>query len=439
MRISPTRMLRPGVVVLGFGLWLFPLSGGWTEDWPRWRGPANDGHVSSGEIQVRALPSEPRVLWQVPAGEGLASPVIAGGRLFAFDNPGGRETLHALDARTGAALWSEEVDDPFSDTQGPTGPRNTPVVDEDRVYAVSCRGELQCRAVADGELIWHVNYVRDFHAVFIGERGTAAGASRHGNDGSPLVVGEHLLACVGGTNGAGVVCFEKRTGQVVWRSTSDQAGYAPPVFAVLHEQPQVICFTARGVVGLRHSDGELLWRAPVRTALSRHAVTPVVVGDRVLVSSHEAGLLCLRIRHEGETWTADTAWVRKDAAINFSSPVAAGDHLYGVGPNQNLMCVEVATGQTAWSQSEMFQTPPGKAYAGFLVFPSNILMLTDSGELVLFAASPDRYRELGRAQVCGLNWCNPAYADGVLYLRDGLRRNGHWTALQLAAAKQESR
>lgn len=400
-------------------------------DWPRWRGPANDGHLPPAAPVLAAVPAAPPVLWQVPAGEGLSSPVVAGGQVYVFDNQDGRETLRALAAGTGRENWRADIDEPFSDSQGPTGPRNTPLVDEDRVYAVSCRGELQCRRTADGSLIWRANYVRDFQAVFIGERGSAPGASRHGNNGSPLIDGDHLLAPVGGTNGAGLVCFQKKTGEVVWKSTSDQAGYAPPVVATLHGTPQVIAYTASGVVGLRRSDGQELWRVPVRTAFARHVTTPVVVGDHVVVSSHQAGLLGLRIGKDGDAWTAGIAWTSKEAAINFSSPVAVGGWLYGVGAQRHLDCVEIATGRIAWSQPGVFVTPADRAHGGFIAMKDRILVLTDSGEGVLFQADPAAYRELGRAQIAGSNWCNPAYADGVLYLRDGLKKDGRWLAVRL--------
>ncbi len=123
-------------------------------DWPRWRGPANDGHAPAGTPTLSTLPAEPRVVWQVPAGPGLASPVVANGVVLAFDTQDERETLRALDAKTGAELWRAVIDEPFSDSQGPTGPRCTPLIDGDHAYAVSCRGELHCRALKDGRLLW---------------------------------------------------------------------------------------------------------------------------------------------------------------------------------------------------------------------------------------------------------------------------------------------
>jgi outer membrane protein assembly factor BamB len=98
--------------------------------------------------------------------------------------------------------------------------------------------------------------------------------------------------------------------------------------------------------------------------------------------------------------------------------------LYGLGPRKNLICVEVATGKQKWSQEGYIQTSADKAHAAFLAMGSNILCLTDNGQLVLFRADPEKFQELGTLQVAGVNWCNPAYADGKLYLRDGVKGPG---------------
>ena len=401
-------------------------------DWPRWRGPAGDGHAPGGTPILPDLPPEPRILWQVPAGPGLASPVVGGGVVLAFDTQDGQETLRALDAISGVERWRAAIDAPFSDSQGPTGPRCTPLIDGDRAYAVSCRGELQCRTLMDGRKLWQVNYGNDFGAVFVGEKGNTPGAARHGNNGSPLVDGHHLIACAGGTNGAGVVCLDKLTGAVVWKSLSDQAGYAPPVVAELAGRRQVIVFTADGLVGLDRRDGRELWRVPVKTAFARHVATPLVQGELVIAGSHQSGLLGVRVVHEGNEWKATTVWARKDAAPNFSSPVLVGDRVYGLGPVKNVVCVNADTGALDWSESGLVSTSADKAYSAFLVVGTHILLLTDTGELVLFAADPAAYRELGRAQITGVNWCNPAFANEVLYLRDGLKRDGTWRAVELA-------
>jgi hypothetical protein len=72
-----------------------------------------------------------------------------------------------------------------------------------------------------------------------------------------------------------------------------------------------------------------------------------------------------------------------------------------------------------WSQSGYSHEAADHASAGFMVMGKNILMLSDGGQLVLFAADPAGFREISNMQVCGKTWCNPAYADGKLFLRDG--------------------
>ncbi|NBV20697.1 MAG: hypothetical protein EBS05_01690 [Proteobacteria bacterium] len=400
-------------------------------DWPQWRGPLRTGFVAPGEKLPTALPAEPKVLWRAKVGEGFASPVVAGGKIFVLDNQGGKETLRAFDAVKGAELWRAEVDDAVGDKQGPPGPRCTPLVDGDRVYAQSVKGELHCRNVADGKLLWRKNYVQDFAAVFIGETGQAQGATRHGNTGSPLIDGDWLIALAGGTNGAGVVALEKKTGKPVWTSQNDQAAYSAPIVATLSGVKQVIAFTCDGLIGLNFADGKLLWRIPLKTQFSRHVTTPVVVDDIVVIASHTLGLIGTKVTKTGAEFTATQAWASKEAAINYSSPVVVGKHLYCVGPNKNLICVDVPAGKVAWSQDGVFTSDKNKAVGYFIVLGANILVSTDSGQLVLFAAEPAAYRELGRAQVCASTWSGPAYSDGKLYHRDGVKTGGELLCVEL--------
>ena len=96
-----------------------------------------------------------------------------------------------------------------------------------------------------------------------------------------------------------------------------------------------------------------------------------------------------------------------------------------------MFCVELESGRPTWSRKGLLTTAPEMAYASFLGLGDNLLMLTDSGDLLLFASDPAECRELGRAQVCGVNWCNPAYADGRLYIRDGMKSTGTLYCLEL--------
>ena len=194
---------------------------------------------------------------------------------------------------------------------------------------------------------------------------------------------------------------------------------------------QAVCFTVEGLLGLGLDDGKLLWRVPLKTSYGRNCITPVIVDDWVLAGSYRAGLVGVKVSVEGPGLKAARQWATPAAAMNFSSPVAVGRHLYGLGPARNLICAEVDTGRIVWSKEGCITTSADVAHASFLVMGKNILVCTDAGELILTVADPAQCRILGRAQVCGRNWCNPAYADGRLYVRDGLRATGNLVCIDL--------
>jgi outer membrane protein assembly factor BamB len=277
---------------------------------------------------------------------------------------------------------------------------------------------LICFGVADGKEVWRANYVKDFGAVFIGEKGQAQGATRHGYNAPPIVDGEHLIAEAGGKEGAAFVCFEKGTGRVVWKAGTVTPAYAAPIITTVAGVRQLIAFVVEGVVGIDPADGRELWRVPVKTALGRHVTTPVVYEDMVCVSSHQAGVIGIRVSKEGDALKAKAEWTKKELAINFACPVNVGGFLYGVGPQRNLICVEIRSGRLMWSMEGVLAGSASNAHAGMIVMGDRILVLTDGGRLILMAADERGYRELGGAQVCGHNWCNPAYAEGNLFLRD---------------------
>lgn len=387
-------------------------------DWPQWRGASRDGHADpKGPVPSR-LPESPKALWRLKIGDGLASPIIAGEAVYYLDHQAGKEVLHAVDRRSGQERWSRPIDDTFKDSQSPPGPRCTPLVDGDRVYAQSCRGRLTCLALADGAVQWSVSYPENFGGLFIGEKGNTPGAARHGHNGMAVIEGDELITFAGGTNGAGILVLDKRTGTKRWSSLNDPVAYAPPVLAQVAGRRQILAFMVDGLIGASFEKGQELWRVPIKTAFARHASTPVVVDDLVIVSSHQAGMIATRVTADASGVHAQNAWTSKEAAMNVASPVVVGKHLYGLGPTRNLFCVEAATGKVAWSKEGYFTSAATKSYAGFLVLGGNVLCLTDGGLLVLFAADPSGFRELGQTQVCGANWCNPAYSGGVLVLRD---------------------
>ncbi|MEI6343332.1 MAG: PQQ-binding-like beta-propeller repeat protein [Verrucomicrobiota bacterium] len=402
-------------------------------DWPQWRGPDRTGRLPATETLPARLPDVPPVAWKARAGEGFASAVIAAGRAFLFDGQDGRETLRAVSMEDGREAWRADIDEAFKDSQGPPGPRCTPVVDGDRVYVQSCRGELRCVSALDGKVLWGASYTRDFGAVFVGEKGATPGARRHGNNGSPLVHGDLLIASVGSTNGAAVVAFDKRTGGVRWKAGNEVAAYAPPVANLASPVPHVVDFMADAALGVELGTGRVLWRFPMRTDFARHVMTPVLAmdGALVLVGSHQTALMGLRLNPVGDGLGVSEAWRCREAAPNFSSGFATRTHYFGLGLGGALTCVEWATGRLAWSRPSWAGPVAERAHASFAWDGTRALSLVDDGQLVLWEPDAAGYREVSRVQACGNTWCQPAIAAGLVVVRDGLKATGQWICLRI--------
>lgn len=401
---------RPQVLLalaLGFLLQIpSPLVGA---DWPQWRGPDRTGHTP--DPLPSSLPASVTPLWRIPLGHGYAAPVLGSGTLVVLDDAGGQETAHGLDPKTGVRRWSTVLGENYVDEFEP-GPRCTPVIFEDRLYAQTARGEFRCLRLADGQTLWRTNF-KDFGMVWNSERNTGIGAAnRRGNTGSPLITRDHVLVQVGSTNGASIVAFEPRTGHVLWKSQDDLTAYTSPVLAEVAGRTQFITATCNGLLALAPEDGKVLWRVPFRTLANRNVLTPVVLGDTIYFANHSTGLRAVRIRRDGPGFHAEEAWLNPKLRLNLSTPVAVDGHLYGLGASKDYVCIDTRDGSVAWSQ------PGFGDVAATLVSGSRLLVLTDLGELLLLAASPGRYEELGRIQVAGKTYVHPAYADGVVYVRD---------------------
>ncbi len=384
-------------------------------DWPQWRGPVRDGHAAATLRMPIAFPREWQPKWRRPIGGGFSSPVVAGGRVVYLDEQHGREVAHALDASTGQEYWRVDYADAFKDEWG-AGPRCTPIVDGDRVYVQSCTGEFRCLRLADGSLVWGTSFEKDFGVKFLGNKLNEGTATRRGNNGSGVVDGDRLVLPVGNPAGASLVCFDKKTGRVQWKSGSDESAYASLMAGTLAGVPQVVAFTADALLGTALDDGRLLWRVPIKTFAKRHAASPVLHGNCVLVNSHTIGLVCFEIQNKAGTLTATPRWENRDLKINIATPVVVGEQLYSQGANKDYVCVDLKDGRVRWSE-------PGfglgrKDYASTIEAGGRLLVLTEDGQLRLLAADAEKYSELGRRQVCGNTWSHPALADGHLYVRD---------------------
>ena len=386
-------------------------------DWPQWRGENRDGHAAANAPTLSSLPKDVKPVWKIPIGPGFSSPVLSGGKLIYLDAQDGQEVAHAISASRGELLWKTSIAKAEGDEWG-SGPRSTPFVDGDRVYVQSMDGQFRCLNLADGKILWGMEFEK--YGIHFSTKSAEGTAARRGNNGSGIVAGDYVYVPVG-AKGASTVCFDKRTGREIWKTGDDEAAYASFLVATLAGQKQLVVFTAEALTGLDLKTGHELWRMPVKTNAKRHAATPVIDGDTVTVNSQTIGLVRVKIAKGSEGFSTTPVWADKPLTINLATPVLADGHLYSYGPirTKDYVCVEAATGALKWTQSGFGIGKDQTDYASSIVVGKNILLLTYDGQLVLIAANPEKFTELGRLQVCGKTWVHPAFADGKLYVRDG--------------------
>jgi outer membrane protein assembly factor BamB len=373
------------------------------DEWPQFRGPHRDGAAPGARLAHGWPPSGPRQLWRVPIGEGYSHLAVADGRVYTLYGANSNEYLAAYDAASGRQVWVQRTDSELFNDQG-NGPRSTPTFDAGTLYVQSAQGHLLAVAAATGKVLWSHDLGREF----------GARTPTWGSASSPLVEGDLLLVAVGGSGGHSAMAFDKHSGRVVWAALDERPGYASPIALTAAGLRQAVFFTGSSITALAPSDGRLLWRVPWETSYDVNAATPLFIApDKLFVSSgYDTGAAVFQIHADGRQLAATPVWQSRAFKNQFSSSVLAGDYLYGFD-NGTFKCVKAQTGEERWKQR-------GLGHGSVIVAGDLLVVLSESGKLVLADASPDAYHERASFQaLSGRCWSGPSLAGGKLFLRNG--------------------
>lgn len=388
------------------------------EDWLQFRGPSGDG--TSGErIQKNWQAQPPRQVWKKTLGSGFSSFAVSQGRAFTMVKRTiagvNREVCVALNAETGAELWATALgpaqydigaDDGTSSNRGGDGPRSTPTVRGDRVYTSDAYLVMQCLNATNGQVLW----TKDLPALYSGS------VIAWQNAASPVIDGDYIFVN-GNAPTQRLMALRAADGSLAWRVQDDKMTQATPVAATILGVRQIVFFTQKGLVSVAPTNGAVLWRYTFPYTTSTGA-SPVVAGDIVYCSAgYGIGAGAVRITKSASTWKATEIWRTPGELINqWSTPVHHNGFVYGLyGHGQYgtapLKCVRLATGEEMWSED-------GFGPGGVLLVDGVLLVLKDTGQLVLVQPDPTAYTELGRYQaLSGKCWNVPAISNGRIYAR----------------------
>ncbi|HEY2412417.1 MAG TPA: PQQ-binding-like beta-propeller repeat protein [Pirellulaceae bacterium] len=414
------------------------------EAWPIFLGPEQDSKSPETGIVTNWGDGGLKLVWQVKLGTSYGAPTIAGGRLMQFDRFGDKSRLYCLNAETGKEIWRHEFPTEYDDLyQYNNGPRCSPVIDGDRVYAYAVDGVLACCRTEDGKPLWRKNLNQEFGVVqnFFGVGST------------PVIEGDLLIVMVGGSppesqkvapgqlnrvepNGTAIVAFDKLTGEVKYKIGDELASYASLKLATIGQRRWCFAFCRGGLLAFEPASGKIDFHYPWRDPQveSVNASMPVVVDDQVFISEcYGVGSTVLKVSPEkyDVVWKDDAKKRDKSMMTHWNTCVVMDGYLYGCSGRHpqtaSLRCVEWATGKVMWEQLGMART-------SLMAIDGHFLCLGEMGQLWLLKLTPEKpelVAEIDYAdpaigkKLLGESrpvleypcWAAPVVAHGLLYLR----------------------
>jgi outer membrane protein assembly factor BamB len=377
-------------------------------DWPQWRGPNRDDISKETGLLKQWPEGGPKLAWMnKDVGLGYSGYAIAGGKLFTVGLRGDTELLIALDTKTGKELWATPVGPMLKNGWG-DGPRATPTVDGDLVFAMSGTGTLLAAKTADGKEAWKTA-MRDFGGKTPG----------WGYCESVLVDDGKVICTPGGGQGT-LLALDKVTGKKVWQADgwTDGAHYSSPIVATHNGTRQYIQLTSQHVAGVNAKDGKVLWKSewPGKTAV---IPTPIFKDGHVYITSGY-GVGCKLVKVGADNAVSDV-YVNQNMVNHHGGVILVGDKIYGHSDKGGWTCQDFKTGAVTWSSSDLKKGAIHCADGMFYCLEEG------SGTVALIEVSAKGWSEKGRFKLTpqteqrnpkGKVWTHPVVSDGKLYLRD---------------------
>ena len=404
------------------------------DEWPQWRGPQRDGVWRETGVIDKFKSDHLEAVWRQPIGAGYSGPTVADGRVYVTDRivePEQIERVHCFDWKTGEKTWSYQYACDYQVGYA-AGPRASVTVDDGRAYALGAMGHFHCFDAKSGKILW-AHDLNDEYKIAASNRMPIWGIAS-----SPLIYQGLVVVHIGATNDASIVAFDCQTGEERWRTLNDRAQYSAPIIVQQAGRDVMVFWTGDSVAGIDPASGKVHWRV----AFTPHKMpigiaTPVTDGERLFVTSFYDGSLMLRL-HQDEV-AVETIWKRSgrdekntDALHSIiSTPVLAGEYIYGVDSYGELRCLEAATGDRIWE--DQTATPRNRwSNIHFVRNGERFWLFNEMGELIIATLDAKGFHEISRSQLIeptreqlsgngrrtGVCWAHPAFAHKHVFIRN---------------------
>jgi len=373
-------------------------------EWPGFRGMDRTSRQHGPVISSEWSANPPEQIWKVGVGPGWSSFAVAGKLLFTQEQRGSMETVVCYSADSGQEIWKQQIESRFEDSLGGPGPRATPTLAENGLFALGASGDLMRLDPKTGDVVWQADLKK------LAERKPPT----WGFCSSPLVTNSTVIVHAGGSGDKGTLAFDANNGELKWSAPSGDHSYSSPQLSAVNGESLVLMLTNRGIELLDPQTGNVRLNYEWKHDGYRDLQPQVVNGDCILLpTGMGSGTRCIRISRSGERHSAEEVWTSRDLKPDFNDFVVFEDHAYGFD-NSIFTCIDLKTGKRTWKGGRY-----GKGQVLLLEDSKLLLVAGEYGDVVLLRATPAAHRELASFRaIDGKTWNHPVVIGDRLYIRN---------------------
>lgn len=386
-------------------------------DWPQWRGPHRDAVVTDFTAPP-TWPKELQMKWSTPVGNGVATPALVGGKLYAFGYQDGKEVIRCLDADTGKELWKNEYATQAARPPAASFPaaRSSPAVADGKVVTLGVQGTLSCLDSEKGTVLWR--------------KDSTGSTPRFSTSCSPLLVNGLCVVQVGGDSSGSVVAYTLSDGKEKWKYSSDGTKFASPMLLTVNDLKAVVVETAGTVSAVKLADGQLLWSTNFSTRYN--AATPAVEGDIVYIAGQNKPTTAVKLEKQGEKVEGKELWKTPETSVIYNTPVIKDGLMFGLSERNEIFCIDTKTGKKLWSHSLASSAGGGgggggrrggmrvgSGYGSIVAAGSVLFALTPAAQLVVFQPDREEFKQVAKYKVAdGNTYAYPVVTPAGVYIKD---------------------
>jgi hypothetical protein len=373
-------------------------------EWPGFRGADRNSIVSGVRIETDWTASPPVELWRRPIGPGWSSFAVRGDVFYTQEQRGDDEIVAAYTLTTGEPVWRHRDAARFWESNGGAGPRATPTVSNGRVYSLGATGILNALDADSGAPLWSRNAAADTGATLPG----------WGFAGSPLVAGDLVVVAASGR----LAAYDVATGNPRWIGPARRGGYSSPHLIAIGGVSQILLMNGEGAISVALTDGTVLWEHEwPGVPIVQPAV--IADGDLLVTTSDNGGMGStgmrrLAITRGARSWTVEERWSSNGLKPYFNDFVVHDGHAFGFD-GSILACIDLADGRRVrkggrYGNGQFILLPDD----GVLLVLSEEGMLA-----LVTAAPDRFMELARFPAIDGKTWNHPVLAGDILLVRNG--------------------